>query len=226
LRALMRQDYRYFSNNSGFVANIFNCDSRWKRPNNVLLSEILFYLVEQRKTRGDNGQMGCVAITRLVSDMESLGFVKEDVIDAAQFCLAKELIEVDTSSPDTIRDRDSVKATASGWAHIRLLSSRIEYIASVLPTTPMNDKQLSARVYDLMLNENRTGRTQFHQSVQIVQSFESYLRRQIRELSVHPGYADRKRSGSHYVLNKVQEALAHARRDAAKQSGQPDLLDI
>ena len=85
LRALMRQDYRYFNNNSGFIANIFNCDSRWQRPTNLLIPELLFYLISQRKLRGDNGQVGFIALARLLLDMESLGFISDDTRDAAHF---------------------------------------------------------------------------------------------------------------------------------------------
>lgn len=226
LRALMRQDYRFFNNNSGFVANIFNCDSQWQRPSNLLIPEMLFLLNSQRKVRGDNGQMGYVAMPRLLLEMEALGFVRVDLIDAAKFCLTKELIEIETSSTDTIRDRDSVKATAAGWAHMRLLSSRIEYLAAVLPTTPVSDKALSARVFDLMQMENRSGYLYLQQMVQLVQSFETYLVRQRDELRAHPGFADRKVSGTEYVLGKISEALTHARREQARASTQPDLLDI
>jgi hypothetical protein len=226
LRALMRQDYRFFSNNSGFVANIFHCTTRWERPSNLLVPEILFYLVSQRKVRGDNGQTGFVGFPRLLVEMENLGFVRGDVSDATQFCLSKELVEVDTSSLDMIRDRDSLKATASGWAHMRLLSSRLEYLAALLPTTAINDKQLSARVFDLMQTENRIGRLPFYQAVQVVENFEGYLRKQNAELAAHPGYAGRARSGSGYVLAKVAEAIQFARRDVAKATGQADLLDF
>lgn len=225
LRALMRQDYRFFNNNTGFVANIFNCDSRWKRPTNLLIPELLFYLISQRKVRGDNGQMGFIALSRLLLELEALGFVDEDSRDAAHFCLAKGLIEVDTSSQNTIRPRDSVKASAAGWAHVRILSSRVEYVASILPTTPLDDKQLSARIFDLMQMENRTGHLYFSQAVQAVESFESYLRAQDQKLSSHPGFSGRKRSGSKYILSKVQEALTHARKENARLSGQADLLD-
>ncbi|HEX3810316.1 MAG TPA: hypothetical protein VHW02_11530 [Rhizomicrobium sp.] len=226
LRALMRQDYRFFNDNTGFVANIFYCDSQWKRPTNFLIPELLFYLLGQRKVRGDNGQMGFVSLSRLLLEMETLGFVREDVLDAARFCLVKELIEVETSSPDKIRDRDSLKATAAGWAHMRLLSSRVEYIASVLPTTPMNDKQLSAHVFDLMQAENRSGHLLFHQAVQLVEAFETYLRHQSKTLAVHPGYAHRKLSGSVYVMEKIKEAIKHARNERSKYSGQGDFLDL
>lgn len=226
LRALMRQDYRFFNNNSGFVANIFHCESRWERPSNLLIPELLFHLISQRKVRGDNGQMGFVALPRLLSELEGLGFVRSDIIDAAHFCLKKELIEVDTSSLETIRSHDSLKATAGGWAHMRLLSSRVEYIASLLPTTAVNDKNLSTRVFDLMQIESRSGKLAYHHSVQLLVGFEVYLRRQFAEFSAHPGFADRQRSGSKYVLDKLQEAITFARNDSAKLGGQADLLDL
>jgi hypothetical protein len=226
LRALMRQDYRFFSNNSGFVANIFNCDSRWERPSNLLIPELLFLLIGQRKVRGDNGQMGYVALPRLLGYVESLGFVRSDTLDAAHYCLSKGLIEVDTSSIDSLRERDSVKATAAGWAHMRLLSARMEYVSSVLPTTPINDKNLSARIFDLMQAENRTGRLHFHQTLQMVEGFATYLRRQAADHLAHPGFAGRSSSGTKYVLDKIQETLDYARRKTAGVTAQADLLDL
>lgn len=226
LRALMRQSYRFFNNNTGFVANIFHCEGRWERPSNLIIPEILFYLVNHRKVRGDNGQMGFVALSRLMLEMEGIGFVKNDVREAALFCLKKELIEVDTSSPDTIRDRDSLKTTAAGWAHMRLLSSRIEYLASVLPTTPLDDKSLAARVYESMQTELRFARLPYGQAVILVEHFERYLRHQMDVLSAHPGFSGRSMSGSQYVLAKAQEAIRFARNQANLRNGQADLLDV
>jgi len=226
LRALMRQDYRFFSENSGFVTNIFQCGTRWRRPSNFVIPEVLFFLISMRKVRGDNGQMGFVALSRLLLEMESIGFVREDVVQASVYLLKKELIEVDTSSPTSIRDRDSIKATASGWAHMRLLSSRVEYISSILPTTPIADSQLYARIFDLMEKESRAGRALYHQNVHAIESFEAYMRGQYQELSAHPGFANRKQSGSTYVLSKIGEALTFARRESARASGQADLLDM
>ena len=226
LRALMRQSYRYFNNNTGFVANIFHCESRWERPSNLLIPEMMFYMIGQRKVRGDNGQMGYVALSRLLLEMESLGFVRSDVKDAALFCLKKELIEVDTSASDIIRDRDSIKATASGWAHMRLLSSRLEYAAAVLPTTPLDDRQLSARIYDFMQTEMRFGRMPYNQAISLVEAFEGYLRRQGGMLASHPGFGGRKQSGTDYVLAKLREAVKFARRENSPVAAQADLLDL
>jgi hypothetical protein len=225
IRALMRQDYRFFSDRSGFIANIFSCEGNWERPSNLLVPELLFYLIGQRKVRGDNGQIGFVAISKLLAEMEARGFVKSDVKDAAHFCLKKELVETETSSQDVVSDSASLKATASGWAHMRILASRMEYIAAVLPTTPMNDKQLSARVYESMQTENRVGQLSFHTAVGLVDGFHKYLQTQEKAQNQFLGNIHSQHSGSKYILGKMEEALNFARREDAKVTGQPDLLD-
>ena len=44
LRILMRTEYRFFNNNSGFVSNVFYFDEDWQQPNNFIMPEILFWL--------------------------------------------------------------------------------------------------------------------------------------------------------------------------------------
>jgi len=225
LRALMRQDFRFFNNDTGFIANLLHCEPRWERPSNLLVPELLFYLIGRRKVRGDNGQMGYVAMSRVLADLQALGFVRSDVHDACKFALTKELIEVETSSLTSIRDVDCIKATAGGWAHMRLLSSRIEYLASILPTTAVDDDKLAAHVYDLMQTENRIGRPSLNRYIAIVEELEVYLRHQYERLRFHPGYADLPASGAAYLLGKVQEALSFARKERSQGPGQLDLLD-
>jgi hypothetical protein len=216
LRALMRQDYRFFNDSSGFVANIYYCDGNWERPSNFIVPEILFYLIGQRKVRGDNGQMGFVGLPRLLFHVETLGYVKEDIVSAAKFCLSKGLVEVETSSNDVIREQDCMKATASGWAHMRILASRLEYLGSVLPTTPINDDAFSSRIFDVMQMENRTARLGFHQLTELVRRFDIYLRTQKNSLDIHPGYAANSKNGASYILQKIEEALKFARRESSK----------
>ncbi|MCR5873657.1 hypothetical protein LRS10_05400 [Phenylobacterium sp. J426] len=225
LRALMRQDYRFFNIDSGFVANILHCESSWVRPSNFILPEILFYLIGRRKVRGDNGQMGFVAMSRVLSDLESMGFVRSDIESACLYALSKELIETETSSLKVIRDVDCVKATASGWVHMRMLSSRIEYLASILPTTSISDDKFGNRIYDLMQDENKIGHPSYQRYVALVEQLVPYLRLQIDRLMVHPGYADMQQSGASYLLGKVEEALSYARREPKDGSAQLDLLD-
>ncbi len=225
LKILMRQDYRFFSNHSGFVANIFYTSNEWERPNNLLIPELLFFLISQRKQTGDNGQMGYVAHTRLKDHLERFGYVRSDVDRAAQFLLEKELIEADSATTTTLSDTASVKATASGWAHMRILSARLEYVASVLPTTPVNDPGLMARVFDLLQIENRHGNLALSQKLGMVQGFKDYLSKQLAELKLHPGYSGEENNGAQYVLKKIEETISFDRNARGPTAIQLDWLD-
>jgi len=169
--------------------------------------------------------MGFVAMQRLTGDLEGMGFIGTDITEACRFALEKELIEVETSSRSTIREFDCVKATASGWAHMRLLASRIEYLAAILPTTPVDDDKFAAQIYDVMQTENRIGHPSYHRYTALAEALLPYLKHQHEKLLVHPGYADLKQTGAKYMIGKCEEALRHARQEGRAGTGQMDLLD-
>ena len=50
LKILMRTEYRFFSEQSGFVVNIFNFQNEWNKPNNFILSRYDF----SSQTIGEN----------------------------------------------------------------------------------------------------------------------------------------------------------------------------
>src|SRR5215813_890300 len=58
IRILMRTEYRFFSEQSGYICNIFYYDNDWNRPDNFLLIEILFFLARRLKRAGDIGLEG------------------------------------------------------------------------------------------------------------------------------------------------------------------------
>lgn len=225
LRILMRQDYRFFSESSGFVSNIFYCSREWERPSNLLIPEILFYLIGQRRLNGENGQLGFVAVSRLQSHLERFGFVDRDVLHACHHLLSKDLVEADSATATTLSSADSVKASASGWVHMRLLSARSEYLWGVLPTTALNDRALDARIFDLMQTEAKYGYLYPSQTNGVVEHFHKYLQAQYNFLRSHPGFAAVGQPGSPYVIQKVSEAIRLERSQSSKPM-QPDLLDF
>lgn len=226
LRILMRQDYRFYSDASGFVSNIFHCDKNWHRPSNLLVPEALYYLIGQRRVSGENGQLGFVSLSRIQSVLEKLGFVRADIFSACQYLLARELAEADSSTATTLNEMDSLKASASGWAHMRILAARSEYLWGVLPTTAMNDRGLEARVFDLMQTESRFGRLYPNQVDSAVDHFHRYLQAQHNNLRGHPGYSAVGQSGSAYVIQKVSEALRFERTQVSTVVHQEDWLDF
>ena len=225
LRILMRQDYRFFSEASGFVSNILYCDRNWQRPSNFLVVELLFYLISERKTNGDNGQLGFVSANRARDRLEQLGYVGSDVLNAANHLLAKELIEADSATTMILSDATSIKATASGWAHLRILASRSEYLVSLLPNTAIDDRELEARIFDLMLSENRFGRLRVSQSSALLENLQEYLQKQFDDLRRHPGYAQSEVNGGLYLLGKVREAISFTNTSQGQVATQVDWLD-
>jgi hypothetical protein len=225
LKILMRQDYRFFHDGSGFISNIFYTSREWERPNNFLISEILFYLISQRKVSGDNGQMGFVSLLRLKSALETFGYVRQDVHMAAQYLLQRELIEADSFTVTDLSEHSCVKATASGWAHMRILASRSVYISSILPTTPINSPPLEARIFDLMLKENRTGKLTAAQTMSAIEGFYAYLQEQFEALNVYPGYAASSTNGAKYVLKQISDIIEFHRNSGGVGPKQIDWLD-
>ena len=225
LKILMRQDYRFYNQNSGFISNIFHSNGNWERPSNFLVPEILFYLIGNRKVNGDNGQMGYVSVSRLIPYLEKFGYVSSDIYDASNYLLNRELIEADSATTSIISEDTCIKASASGWAHMRILASRSEYLVSILPTTPLNDNTLDARVFDLMQVENRFGKISFNQSNGILDLFYKYLSDQFITLKSHPGYADSSVNGAQYIIRKLQEAKRFEHKSQQSATAQIDWLD-
>lgn len=225
LKILMRQDYRFFSEASGFVSNLLYSDGQWERPNNLLVSELLFYLIGQRKVPGDNGQMGFVSVGKLQEKLESFGFVRPDILAAAQYLLANDLLDADKAGASSIELDDCVKASASGWAHMRILSSRSEYLTAILPTTPINDQRFAARIFELLQIENKFGDLNFGQTLGLLDDLHKYLSSQFRELCSHPGYRGDSPTGARYLLKKVDEARSFMRKELGQKTGQADWLD-
>ena len=225
IKILMRGDYRFFNNSVGFVSNIFYCHNNWKRPNNFMIPEILFWLIGNRKVAGDNGHLGYFSVAHIADQLEVIGFVRDDVHEACMFALEKGLIEADTLSLIELGENDSVKATASGWAHMRILSERVEYLHAVLPTTPIYKGSFRDVVFDRMKIENKYGDLNHHQTISLVEEFHKYLREQKALLDEHPEYSKRERSGGKYILAKIQSGLDHVLKSKRATESQIDLLD-
>jgi hypothetical protein len=135
LKILMRAEYRFFSDNAGFVTNIFHFESDWKKPNNFILSEILFYLAQNRKQKGQIGVEGYFAVHHLANELQRIGIDVEDTLAGTNYLLRRYLINADHMNNVLVQLDDCVKIAASGYIHLRILAERVEYLFGVIPTT-------------------------------------------------------------------------------------------
>ncbi|WP_147155890.1 hypothetical protein [Reyranella soli] len=211
LRILMRTEYRFFNNNSGFVSNIFYFDDDWQQPNSFILPEILFWLSDNRKRRGQIGLEGYFSVSNVADELQRRGYVREDVCQACSWLLQKNLIEADHMNQTLVDFADSIKVTAAGFIHLRVLCERLEYLYGVLTVTPISDLRTATAISDYLRRENQTGYISGFQQVRAVELFLEYLKRQFAQLKAAYPEFGHDRAGAAYMIRQVESTVRYFR---------------
>lgn len=214
LKTVMRGDYKFFSDHSGFIGNIFHTEETWERPSSFLVSDILHWLYENRKSVGQIGLEGYFTVDHLSASFELLGYVSTDVCAAVSYLLRKGLIEADHFGNKIQSGEDSVKITSSGFIHLRILIEQVEYLYSVLSVTPLRDRKVAEAVSKTMDGENNQGDVPVALKVQAIGGFYNALRSEYTaNVNSFPGFS-RTRSGASYLLDRIEAVLTQARARA------------
>jgi hypothetical protein len=225
LKILMRTDYLFASDHSGYTANIFWFDPEWERPNNFICVEILYFLLARRKRKGQIGLEGYFTCRYIANELQTIGYVPDDVLAACNYLLNKQLITADHFNFRSVCFEDSVKVLAAGWLHLRILSERLEYLYGVLPTTPFADISAAQRVVHILSQEHNGGSVPVHLKARAVKIFYNYLLSENGRLKNVSAFTESRSQGSAYVLKKIANTFAHLRgEDAPAQDMDP--LDI
>ena len=225
LRILMRTEYRFFSNKSGFVTNIFHIEDNWENPSNFLISDILFYLSDNRKVNGCIGLEGYFTVDSVADILQLYGYTKNDVISACKFLVKRQLIEADHLNKIDVGSNDSVKITASGFIHLKILCERLEYIYGVLCTTPIADDKIAGQIADYVQREGQTDSISPHQMAACIDIFHSYLHNQHRLLSSNYPRFGEQRTGASFTLSQISSALDYFRNPRVGNRRRAGLLD-
>jgi hypothetical protein len=224
IKILMRTEYRFFSDHSGFISNIFTYDPDWEKPDNFLLIEILYNLQRNRKRVGQIGIEGYFTCRSVAQDLQKFGYTPDDTLRALNLLLKRQLIAADHMNFSKVEFDDCVRILASGFIHLRVLSGRIEYLYGVLVATPLTDKRVAERLADIVKNESLRGTVNSYQTVAGVDEFYRYLVDEEKFLS-NP-FLQTSETGRSYVLHKIEEGIEHFRNAGLKFAQGPDILDI
>jgi hypothetical protein len=211
IRVLMRTDYRFFGDTHGFVTNIFDFISPQFAPNFVR-AEILFRLMNRRKTPGAHGLEGYMYVSDLLNDLEEIGYERDLCAREINYLVERGLVESEELSGDAVNDAQSVKVHAAGWAHMQILASRIEFVTSCALTTQITDPDV-ARFAGLGWAGARVkGQLSPKSNTQIATEFVKYLDREYERACQHPEF-NQKAIGSRLLMERVRHALALDQKD-------------
>ncbi|MBI2815928.1 MAG: hypothetical protein HYX72_03215 [Acidobacteria bacterium] len=226
LKILMRTDYRFASDQSGYIINVFGFDKEWERPDNFLLVEALYYLTANRKKRGEIGLEGYFTCRHVANALQQFSYVPEDVLAALNHLLRKRLIVADHMNHTSVAFDDSVRILAAGFMHLRVLTERLEYLFGILPTVPIADRHVAQQIARVLEKEKLTGEVLATEKIRAVRHFLRYLwslHASVRGRSVH---AADEYSGADYVLKKIAACLANFYIKGIKGIASPDEEDV
>jgi hypothetical protein len=218
LKILMRTDYRFASDQSGVITNIFKFNRDWQKPDNFMLLEILYFLVMNRKRVGQIGLEGFWTCQHIAEELQRLGYIREDVFAALGYLLRRQLITADHLSFRDAAPDDSVRISASGFMHLRFLPGRMEYLFGVIPTTPVFDESTARRLSDFVIRENSRPQVGAREKAEAVDALYNYLLRQKIVLRDQQPLAPTK-TGAALVVQMIDDHLEHFWN---KQASGPD----
>jgi GTPase SAR1 family protein len=149
LNALMKTDYLYYSEDHGFVSNIFDFSSGSATGDNFLRSEILQFFVDRRKFIGDIGIEGYYQVSSICEKMTSLGYDASDVLLELNWAVSRGLLTSDQFVDRHVVETDVLKAHASAYVHMSLLTKRLEYVANCALTMKIFNRPMAERIADI-----------------------------------------------------------------------------
>ena len=211
LKILMRTDYRFASDRSGYIVNIFFFEKAWERPDSFLLVEILYFLSMNRKQRGQIGLEGYFTCRKIADLLQQIGYVPDDVLAALNFLLKRRLVSADHMNHEAVGLEDAVHVLASGYMHLRVFTERIEYLYGILPTVPIADRLICEKITEVLEKEDSAGDVALSEKVYAVKLLEGYLRQQADSLRKRNVRGDESLlgGGASYVLGKISACIKH-----------------
>lgn len=179
LNALMKTDYLFFAESHGFVSNILNFDPDTTTSDNLLRSELLLFLVERRKMRGDLQQEGYFFASTLCDRLRQMGYDGRDVLRELEWARSQGLIVADHFGDWAITESDAVKATGAAYVHTNLLMRRVEYVSNCALTMKVFEQSVAERVAAIWNIDRPLTDITFERKREVSQIVRDYLALQI-----------------------------------------------
>lgn len=149
LNALMKTDYLFFSEEHGFVSNLFDFDPDTRTSDNLIRLEIVNFLVHNRKMRGDIGVEGYFFASTLCERLKHMGYDLRDVLREIDWGIRRGLITADHFGDRPVVETDAIKATAAAYIRTGILLEQVDYLANAALTIKVFDREVAERIAEI-----------------------------------------------------------------------------
>jgi hypothetical protein len=206
IRALMRGEYLWYNEGRSPIKNLFgSIDPNWIFGS-IARIEILDWLRKRRRISGDNNLNGFFLISGLLSDMEVYGLPKEKVFSEIKYLIETGLCYIDRFSRSDISDSDYVKIHASGWMHLVLLTTRMEYLSAVALVTPYLRESHSEATAQAWERQFDSGELLPSVQVKMATRLHDDLDHKLQLLTKLGPQIDGLLKGTKFVMNNIEKA--------------------
>jgi hypothetical protein len=208
----MRADYRLYSDDVGFIHNIFWSSSDRFSGNLFLTPEVLGFFAQEAAS-GSDKIAGYWRLEELLADLMGMGFEELEIRDSVAALLKWKMLAYDGEETDSPQDSDRIKITPSGFIHLRTLPYFIEYLAAVSVLCSLRD-DVARRIADGWEIAARIPDLDFSHKHQVAEIFSDYLVREKGRLDTqNPLFRARCREAE-----KMVKAATHAVNIGAPQA--------
>jgi hypothetical protein len=144
VKSIMLGERRYYKDQASNILNIFDCGSE-RNASHFTCLRILRALLLRRGEWSQEGQ-GFVEITQLLSLSEDVFDNREDVLRSLNRLVARQLIEANTKSTESIGGASHVRVTSAGWYFSTFLVRSFAFLDLVMQDTPLNDPLVESKL--------------------------------------------------------------------------------
>lgn len=140
VKSIMLGERRYYKDQASKILNLFDCGSE-RNSSHFTCLRIIRALSARRGESTREGQ-GFVEVSELVSASESIFDNRHDVLRSLNRLIAKQLVETNTKSTETITGASHVRVTSAGWYYSSYLVRSFAYLDLILQDTPLDDPRV------------------------------------------------------------------------------------
>ena len=144
VKSIMLGERRYYKDQASFVMNVLDCGA--ERNASHFTSLRLMRALSQRRGESTSEGQGYVEVAELVSTSEDLFDNREDALRALNRLLARQLVEANTRSTDSIAGASHVRISSAGWYYANFLVNSFSYLDLILQDTPLNARAIEEKL--------------------------------------------------------------------------------
>lgn len=145
-RVLLRTDKRFYSGDSSYVKNLFQCDPQSPAPDSLIRYKILAWLRNHKPDTLHTAIKGFHRMGDVVKALAAHGSDEASVREQCQYLTRARCIISEHLRTDVLVDDDLIAITPAGHVHLDLAHGDVHYISTCAEDAWIADERLSAQI--------------------------------------------------------------------------------